>query len=115
MQFSRSTPWILNISTGTFLTNMVEDKKRFKSRLSLIAHEVLGHGIFFRYSRRFINNIANELLKENFKTDIEIGGNKQTINISSYPDKDGRATKAIEEGLAVAAEYAVYQKEKRYA
>lgn len=113
MQFSRSTPWILNISTGTFLTNMVEDKKRFKSRLSLIAHEVLGHGIFFRYSRRFINNIANELLKENFKTDIEIGGNKQTINISSYPDKDGRATKAIEEGLAVAAEYAVYQKEKK--
>lgn len=113
MQFSLSPPWILNIATGTFLTNMVEDKKQFKSRLSLIAHEVLGHGIFSRYSRRFINNIANELLKENFKTDIEIGGNKQTINISSYPDKDGRATRAIEEGLAVAAEYAVYQKEKK--
>lgn len=112
MQFSLFPPWILNISTGTFCTDMVEDKKRFKSRLSLIAHEVLGHGIFSRYSRQFINNIANELLKENFKTDIEIGGNKQTINISSYQDKDRHAIKAIEEGLAVAVEYAVYQKEK---
>ncbi|MCC8149545.1 hypothetical protein [Akkermansia sp.] len=92
MQYHLQSPWILNISTGTFLTDMVENEKQSKSRLSLIAHEILGHGIFHRYYSEFIKKISTKIEHEK--------------NIST-PE----ANTAASEGLAVAVEYAVYQKE----
>lgn len=114
MQYTHTIPWILNISTGTFFTDEVENEEQFKSRLSLIAHETLGHGIFNRYYSQFIKETAEKLLEKNFKTDINIKGNIQTINISDANKdiKKHNAETAIREGLAVAVEYAVYQKEK---
>lgn len=98
-------PWRLQISTGTFFTDMAENEKQFKSRLSLIAHEILGHGIFFRYYWPFIEKESEILFNSNLKPITLVNKPQQCIN-------KGSAITAIKEGLAVAVEYTVYQKEK---
>lgn len=112
----KSKEYNLNISTGTFFTDKVEDDEKFKSRVSLIAHEVLGHGIFFRYYWTFIKKESENLLKkcsdptsltEELKSCIEKVSEQKAITEIS-------AETAIKEGLAVAVEYAVYQHTKKY-
>lgn len=96
----------LNISTGTFFTDEIENEERFKSRVSLIAHEVLGHGIFYRYYGPFIEKEAEKLFKECSNPTL------LTEKLQSCITKESAKT-AITEGLAVAVEYAVYQHEKK--
>jgi len=88
-----SKKYILRISTKTFFSDELEDEKTFKSKLSLIAHEILGHGIFYREYDQFLN-----AEKDNFFTIFM----KQFVKI-----KEKR--QIISEGLAVAVEYAVYK------
>lgn len=97
MNFAKSPiseKYNLYISTKTFFSDEVENENQFKSKLSLIAHEILGHGIFFRYYWPFIVGEFNTLIGEKF--------------FSNKSDEINEETK-IKEGLAVAVEYAVYK------
>ncbi len=109
MRFGRRSTlekYNLSISTGTFFTDGVENEELFKSKLSLIAHEILGHGIFFRYYGKFIEEKSEDLFNK-CSNPISL-----TEEIKSCITRESAQT-AIQEGLAVAVEYAVYQHEKK--
>jgi|GEM_PF-539032 hypothetical protein len=111
MKFGRrsaSEKYTLSISTGTFFTDGVENEEQFKSRLSLIAHEILGHGIFFRYCfESFIEKETYELMKETYEL---MPWYTKLVILIRRETEGKKAEQIIKEGLAVAVEYAVYQK-----
>lgn len=106
MQFqgldSEAHTFALNISVDTF-TLTLNDPSKYSSITSMIAHEILGHGIFFdrkyeniklNYWNGFIKKQCTKLIKEKGYTNDE--------------DKKIYVETPLKEGLAVAVEYAVY-------
>lgn len=115
MNFAKSPiseKYNLYISTKTFFSDEVENENKFKSKLSLIAHEILGHGIFFRYYSTFVNKEKGELDRyTKFKKYIH--NNFMNFEILGFEHDELKyenlKSAMISEGLAVAVEYTAYK------
>lgn len=92
----------LHISTKKFF--------EIRSLLSIIGHEILGHGIFSRYYEDFIKNQSNTL-DSSRKAETEKLNSLNENTFSSYSNEVKFSSKtAIQEGLAVAVEYSIYKR-----
>ncbi len=118
MQFGKSRiseKYNLFISTKDFFSNELENEKTYSSKLSLIAHEILGHGIFFRLYSTFISKETAELDNyAKFKKYIyNIFMDFEILEILGFEHDELKyenlKSEVISEGLAVAVEYAVYK------
>lgn len=100
LQYGSAPYFPLNISINTFFT--LDDSSKYKSTTSMIAHEILGHGIVNKFKDRqteYLINLIKELKEEKYKDLIE--------KIKTNPEQ---AKRVATEGLASAVEYAVYKK-----
>lgn len=100
----------LHISTKKFFEIAEEEEYKFRSLLSIIGHEILGHGIFSRYYEDFIKNQSNTL-DSSRKAETEKLNSLNENTFSSYSNEVKFSSKtAIQEGLAVAVEYSIYKR-----